>query len=168
MVGQTALDMQPYAMILGTHRVPGLPLDTLIHTDDSNHIIILKNNNLFKLRVLNNGGFPLPESSLLPALKDIFSRSNYPGIPVGILTGNDRDTWAEDFKTLKTIGNNSAIIKDIETAMFVLCLDQAIPPNTFEGKNILSVRAKQSLTGFSITTNAGNRWLHLNRSRFRP
>ncbi|XP_015112385.1 carnitine O-acetyltransferase [Diachasma alloeum] len=158
MVGPTPLDMQPYALILGTHRIPGLPLDKQFHTDDSRHIIILKNQNIFKLPITDDRGIPLTESQLTPALKDLFERSVTPGIPVGILTGSPRDTWAQDFEALKAIGCNSGLIKNIEEALFILCLDKEIPRNKFAGKNDSSVRARQALTGFSIDTNAGNRW----------
>lgn len=38
--------MQPYAMILGTHRQPASLVDKLLHTDDSEHIIVISNNNV--------------------------------------------------------------------------------------------------------------------------
>lgn len=53
----------------------------------------------FKLRVVDGNGI-LNESNLVAALKDVSDRSCAPGKPVGILTGNDRDTWAEDSSTL--------------------------------------------------------------------
>lgn len=36
----------------------------------------------------------------MAAIKDIADRSRAQGKPVGILTGNDRDTWAEDHNLL--------------------------------------------------------------------
>ncbi|XP_063984221.1 carnitine O-acetyltransferase-like isoform X2 [Diachasmimorpha longicaudata] len=158
MVGKTPLDMQPYALILGTHRIPGLPLDKQFHTDTSRHVIILKNQNIFKLPLIDASGVPLTESQLTAAIKDIFDRSTSPGIPVGILTGSPRDTWAQDFEVLRAIGDNSKLIKDIEESLFIVCLDREIPREKFGGKNISSVRAKQALTGFSIDSNSGNRW----------
>lgn len=44
MAGKAPLDMQPYGKILGTHRRPNIPLDCLLHTDTSEHIIIIHNN----------------------------------------------------------------------------------------------------------------------------
>ncbi|XP_011299476.1 carnitine O-acetyltransferase-like [Fopius arisanus] len=158
MVGSTPLDMQPYAMILGTHRIPGLPADKQVHTDTSQHIIILKNHNIFRLQIIDDCGVPFSESKLIPAIKDIFERSCTPGVPVGILSGNQRDTWAQDFEVLRALGGNSELIKTIEEALFILCIDREIPSHKFQGKGELSVRAKQALTGFSVDTNAGNRW----------
>lgn len=55
-------------------------------------------------------------------------------------------------------GNNDKIIKDIEQSMFILCLDKEMPKEAFVNKNNASVRALQSLTGYSSDLNAGNRW----------
>lgn len=34
------------------------------------------------------------------SIKDLVNRSSTAGLPIGILTGNDRDTWANDHKKL--------------------------------------------------------------------
>ncbi|XP_012266686.1 carnitine O-acetyltransferase-like isoform X2 [Athalia rosae] len=161
MAGKDALDMQPYAMILGTHRRPNIPLDCLLHTDHSDHIIVIHNNHFFKLNVFDDSckdRTPLSSTQLAAALKDITSRSATPGIPIGILTGNHRDDWAKDYKKLKDCADNGKILADIENAMFVLCLDKAIPDNIQGDKNYESIRAVQSMTGGSCDANAGNRW----------
>jgi len=46
MVRNDPLDMQPYGMILGTHRRPNKVIDKLLHTDEAKHIIIISNNNV--------------------------------------------------------------------------------------------------------------------------
>ncbi|XP_036141137.1 carnitine O-acetyltransferase isoform X3 [Monomorium pharaonis] len=151
------LDMQLYAMILGTHRKPGEIVDKLLHTDEATHIIIICNNNFFKLYVVDKNGI-LSEGKLVAAIKDIANRSCIQGKPIGILTGNDRDTWVKDYNLLLELGNNRNIIKDIETSLFILCLDKDIPKDAFKEKNNASVRAIQALTGYNSCTNAGNRW----------
>ncbi|XP_018051883.1 PREDICTED: carnitine O-acetyltransferase isoform X2 [Atta colombica] len=151
------LDMQPYGMILGTHRRPNKIIDKLLHTDEAKHIIIISNNNFFKLCVVNKDGI-LSEGKLVAAVKDIADRSNTQGKPIGILTGNDRDTWAKDYSLLLELGNNRNIIKDIESSLFILCLDKNLPKDAFNEKNNASVRAVQSMTGCSSYVNAGNRW----------
>ncbi|XP_029158264.1 carnitine O-acetyltransferase-like isoform X2 [Nylanderia fulva] len=157
MVRNDPLDMQPYGMILGTHRQPNKNIDKLLHTDESKHIIIISNNHFFKLCIVDENGI-LSEGKLVTAIKDIADRSCMPGKPVGILTGNDRDTWAKDHSLLIELGNNRSIIKDIETSLFILCLDKNIPKDAFKEKNNASVRAVQALTGFNSCLNAGNRW----------
>lgn len=46
MVRNDPLDMQPYGMILGTHRRPNKAIDKLLHTDEAKHIIIMSNNHV--------------------------------------------------------------------------------------------------------------------------
>ncbi|XP_043275931.1 carnitine O-acetyltransferase-like isoform X2 [Venturia canescens] len=158
MVRNDPLDMQPYAMILGTHRQPGRINDKLIHTDDSKHIIIMSNNHFFKLDICDENKNMLTDGQLKAAIKNVAERSQTAGQPVGILTGNQRDQWAEDYHRLKEIGNNAEILADIEGALFILCLDKNLPKVSFSNKNIASVRAVQCMTGYSSVTNSGNRW----------
>ncbi|XP_026825041.1 carnitine O-acetyltransferase isoform X2 [Ooceraea biroi] len=157
MVRNDPLDMQPYGMVLGTHRQPDEGVDKLLHTDEARHVIIINNNNFFKLCVVDENGV-LSEAKLVAAIKDIADRSCVSGKPVGILSGNDRDTWAKDHSLLSELGNNRRIIRDIETSLFVLCLDKNMPEGAFREKNNASVRAVQAMTGFDSSVNAGNRW----------
>jgi len=53
----------------------------------------------FKLCVVDKNGI-LNEGKLVAAIKDIADRSYIQGKPIGILTGNDRDTWAKDYSLL--------------------------------------------------------------------
>ncbi|KOC63802.1 Carnitine O-acetyltransferase [Habropoda laboriosa] len=99
MSGDVPLDMQPYGMILGTHRRPNKGTDQLIHTDETNHIIIISNNHFFKLCIVNELGL-VSENKLVNSIKDIVKRSCVEAKPVGILTGNDRDIWVEDYNLL--------------------------------------------------------------------
>lgn len=62
------------------------------------------------------------------------------------------------FYIFSELGNNKSIIKDIETSLFILCLDTNIPKDAFKEKNNASVRAVQAMTGFNSCLNAGNRW----------
>ncbi|KAL2731393.1 carnitine O-acetyltransferase-like isoform X1 [Vespula squamosa] len=157
MIKNEPLDMLQYGMILGTHRRPAPKCDQLLHTDDAKHVIIMSNNNFFKLDVIKNSSI-LNESQIAGAIKDIVSRSQTKGKPIGILTGNDRDTWAECHCVLKEQGNNEKIIEDIEQSLFILCLDKEMPKEVFENCNNTNVRALQSLTGYNSDLNAGNRW----------
>lgn len=50
----------------------------------------------FKVKINDN----VNEELLMGTIKDIAERSTLPAKPVGILTGTDRDTWAEVHKKL--------------------------------------------------------------------
>lgn len=103
-------------------------------------------------------GKAVDEGSLSSSIDDIINRSSQEGVPVGVLTGNDRDTWAEVHSQLRGLGNNKKILDDIENSLFVLCLDKAVPKYFFDKKNDMSVRAVQCLTGLGTNVNSGNRW----------
>jgi len=114
------------------------------------------------------------------SIKDIADRSYISGKPIGILSGDERDTWAKNHSLLlgflthfcfliivklllcmnifSGLGNNRDIIKDIETSLFILCLDKTMPADAFREQNNASVRAVQTMTGFNSYLNAGNRW----------
>lgn len=49
MVRDAPLDMQPYGMILGSHRQPNESVDKLLHTDEATHIIIMSNNHVSRI-----------------------------------------------------------------------------------------------------------------------
>ncbi|XP_012274626.1 carnitine O-acetyltransferase isoform X2 [Orussus abietinus] len=158
MVRNDPLDMQPYAMVLGTYRRPDKGYDQLLHIDNANHIIVICNNHFFKLNITDGSGQSTSEGKLTTLIKDIVERSCTAGKPIGLLTGNCRDTWAQDHCMLKENGYNRNILNDIECSLFVLCLDKPVPNELFRDKNSASVRALQSLTGISSSINAGNRW----------
>lgn len=46
MIRDIPLDMQPYGMILGTHRRPDFGLDQLLHTDKTDYIVVIRNNHV--------------------------------------------------------------------------------------------------------------------------
>jgi len=60
MVHNDPLDMQPYGMILGTHRRPNKVIDKLLHTDEAKHIIIISNNNVSIYLYYSSLNFVLP------------------------------------------------------------------------------------------------------------
>lgn len=60
------------------------------------NVLILQ---FFKLHTVDKLGV-LSESKFIGAIKDIAERSCIEAKPVGILTGNDRNTWAEDYNLL--------------------------------------------------------------------
>ncbi|KAJ8681333.1 hypothetical protein QAD02_017120 [Eretmocerus hayati] len=135
MIKDIPLDMQPYAMILVL---------------DSFNPNILQ---IFKLDLTN-----INENELIETVKDVAKRSLTPGKPVGLLTSNNRDAWAEAHSKLRKLGKNQQILTEIENALFVLCIDKQLPQELFQRKNDQSVRALQSLTGCGSSVNGANRW----------
>ena len=79
----------------------------------------------FKMPVFSPAGAALPESQLLGGLKYVLQlseRAGQPGPPVGLLSSDNRDNWAEAHRILLEGGNAEALI-EIETALFTISLD---------------------------------------------
>lgn len=60
---------------------------------------------------------------------------DYPGI--GLLTSTNRDTWATNYTTLASNPHNAAILEDIQSAAFVLCLDTEQPKDIIQHSRFL-------------------------------
>lgn len=74
--------------------------------------------------------------------------TSHNGDGVGILTSENRNTWAEARERLikASPGNENSLI-DIQSASFVVCLDDAAPSS-------LNERARQ----YFLSDNSSNRW----------
>ncbi|KAF8745454.1 hypothetical protein AX14_008885 [Amanita brunnescens Koide BX004] len=102
-----------------THAKPG-------DTGDSGHIIVIRNNRFWKMEATDNGQI-LSTAEFEKQLQYIYDNSlgEYPG--VGVLTASNRDVWAKDYQNLASSPHNSAIIHDIHSAAFIICLDTSRP-----------------------------------------
>ena len=47
--------------------------------------------------------------------------------PLGILTANHRDSWAQAYETLMADATNRASVESIQQALFVLSIDRELP-----------------------------------------
>ena len=87
----------------------------------------------FKMPVFSPAGAALPESQLLGGLKYILGLSERaggrPGPPIGLLSSDNRDNWAEAHRLLLE-GGNAEAFREIETALFTISLDDE------KGRNI--------------------------------
>ncbi len=108
--------------------------------------------------VLSHEGKPLPETQLFGALSYIFRESEKiggAGVPVGILSSDNRDNWYAARKLLIEGGNDDAL-REIETSLFTLSLDAERDEE--RGKGPLARAASFSIHGGGPSWAAGNRW----------
>nr|CAD7426931.1 unnamed protein product [Timema monikensis] len=98
----------------------------------------------------------LDENQLLSQLRFVVEESPRPTKTVGILTSENRDTWAKYHRLLSQDAYNMKLLDVIEKSLFVLCLDGPAPD--------LGVTDKQSISGLQMVhgggsrANSGNRW----------
>ncbi|KAL2913180.1 hypothetical protein HK105_207299 [Polyrhizophydium stewartii] len=147
--------MNQYRFIFGISRIPRPECDEIVgsHPSPSKHIIVLARDQFYVVHVYDPvSGKRLSiesiRSQLDSVIADVKSRKTLEP-PVGLLSGEHRDTWAKWHGHLVALGGkNTETFKWIDTALFAVCLDDRALPLT------LSDQAKAVFHNFD----ARNRW----------
>uniref|UniRef100_A0A1B0CHY9 Putative carnitine o-acyltransferase crot n=1 Tax=Lutzomyia longipalpis TaxID=7200 RepID=A0A1B0CHY9_LUTLO len=152
--GKNELDMQQYRKIFGTCRIPGREIDTIEFNPASKHIAVIHRGNIFKVPVYgSNQEEILSEEELIQQLEECTKEDKNP-YPVGILTSDNRNNWGKAHDFLLADPKNRASLGETQSALFVLCLDDAVPrPAEYK-----TVTSHQVITGGGSHQNTGNRW----------
>ncbi|KAF5291723.1 hypothetical protein FQR65_LT11417 [Abscondita terminalis] len=151
--GGRELDMDQYYKIFGTIRVPRPEVDDIQYYPDSEHIVVVHKNHYFKLQLFLNG-CPLSEKQIYQQLDCIVKKSTIKAPPIGILSADHRDLWAQIYVDLTKL--NPSSVKDIHESLFLVCLDDAMPINNYP--NLETEGFLQFIHGGGINGNTGNRW----------
>ncbi|SPO02621.1 probable carnitine O-acetyltransferase precursor [Cephalotrichum gorgonifer] len=121
--------MDSYKWMFNASRVAARPADYPVKysAEENKHILVIRKNQFFK--VLHEvDGKQLNTSELEQQFKRIYDLASTPVTPVGALTSENRDVWTDARQTLLTASPaNAAAIEAIESASFVVCLDDAAP-----------------------------------------
>jgi carnitine O-acetyltransferase len=122
------IDMDSYKWMFNASRVPAKPADYPVKFDPSQHkhLIVIRKNQFFK--VLHEvDGRQLNTSELEAQFRRIYELAQR--VPaVGILTTENRDVWTEARAVLLGADpKNKKAMEAIESASFVVCLDDASP-----------------------------------------
>ncbi|CAK7211530.1 Carnitine O-acetyltransferase mitochondrial [Sporothrix bragantina] len=147
--------MDSYKWMFNCGRIAAHPKDHSEKHDPATnkHIVVVRNNRFYKV-VHEAAGRPLNTSELEAQFRRVYELSaaasnaaSEPVAPVGFLTTENRDVWADARKALiEASPINAESLKAIDSAAFLVCLDEAAPV-TFEE------RAHQYWHG-----NGSNRW----------
>ncbi|KAJ6108641.1 Carnitine O-acetyltransferase [Penicillium sp. IBT 18751x] len=120
--------MNSYEYMFNCCRVPGDVEDfpRKYPAAENEHIVVVRKNQFFKVPVVVDGQ-ALNISELEQQFQRIYEVAQ-PAPPVGTLTVADRDHWNAARKTLVSADPaNEEVLKEIESAGFVVCLDDAKP-----------------------------------------
>ena len=120
--------MGSYEYMFNCSRVPGDGVDAprKYAAKDSEHIVVVRKNQFFKVPTVVNGE-PLSFSEFQRQFERIYEIAQR-APPVGVLTVANRDLWNDARKQLLAADPvNEQTIKDIESAGFLICLDDATP-----------------------------------------
>lgn len=139
--------MDSYKWMFNASRVPACPADYPVKFShhDNKHIIVLRQNQFFKVDH-DVAGKQLNTSELEQQFKCIYEAAKR--VPaVGALTSENRDIWTNAREILASVSpKNKAALGLIDSASFIVCLDDATPIT-------LEERARQYWHG-----DGANRW----------
>ena len=120
--------MSSYYHMFNFSRVPKKPSDTgaKYPFKENQHIVAVRKNQFWKIPHEINGK-QLNTSELEMQFKRVCEKAEK-APAVGILTSQNRDAWAEVYPKLKSSSAvNAASVEAIESASFLVCLDDASP-----------------------------------------
>ncbi|GAA97179.1 hypothetical protein E5Q_03855 [Mixia osmundae IAM 14324] len=149
-------DMHQYTRIYGVNRVPRKPFDLLTHAPHphpARHILLIIRDQFYRVDVIDEAGRYKSqdeiESAYWGAVADVKSRSGADlDAPVGLLTGNGRDTWTDSRERLLAVApENRQAMSLTEDALITVALDDWTRVHDSPYPSSLSSELKQSTTG---------------------
>ncbi|CAF94509.1 unnamed protein product, partial [Tetraodon nigroviridis] len=129
MVNAYPLDMSQYYRIFNSTRIPRRGRDELVTHEEGRHIVVMRKGNMYVFDVVDRDGNLLKPAEIQAHLKYILDDlTPAPAFPIGVLSTENRDVWAHLRDKLVHCGNADNL-RTIESAVFCLCLDDAVPEN---------------------------------------
>ena len=126
--------MNSFKWLFHSTRYPAKPSDTAQKFDPAtnNHIIVLRKNSFFFVPLADITGHEFSATEIEYQLQNIiaYAGSEASSTPVGVLTSDNRDLWADAREALLAAspsGKNAELLKKIEGAMIILALDDTEP-----------------------------------------
>ncbi|CAG01602.1 unnamed protein product, partial [Tetraodon nigroviridis] len=129
MVNAYPLDMSQYYRIFNSTRIPRRGRDELVTHEEGRHIVVMRKGNMYVFDVVDRDGNLLKPAEIQAHLKYILDDlTPAPAFPIGVLSTENRDVWAHLRDKLVHCGNADNL-RTIESPIFCLCLDDAVPEN---------------------------------------
>ncbi|GAA5900440.1 hypothetical protein JCM8208_005362 [Rhodotorula glutinis] len=162
---QGELCNESYKWMWNACRIPASPADYAVKTreDDpsAQHFLVVKRNRFFKVPFRDGSGEEYGVDAMRAAVQKVIDEAergdgaDAAAPPVGILTGVNRDRWADAHGHLvASSSTNVTTLREIHHAAFVIALDEATP-DPWKGERELEAWSKLLWTGGA---EGGNRW----------
>lgn len=127
----TPLCMNQYKNQFGAYRVAEMPRDRIVTTwpTTANYITVMMRDQIFKVPVTGPQGERVSVKAIEQQLRNVVEAvNNTPAQEqqpaVGVLTSENRDTWAKARQTLLGLSPlNHASLASIDQSLFMICLD---------------------------------------------
>ncbi len=129
------LSMVQLRYLFSACRIPGAEIDSsrTAFPPTARHVVVLHRGAAFALDVVSPAGTPHTAAELAEALRAVLAASPERGDAVGSLTTKARAEWAASRDALRALDPaNAAACETIETALFCLALDDAVPADARE------------------------------------
>ena len=124
--GMVPLCSHQYERVFNTTRIPGLEADKLVHLNDSQHVVVLFKGKYYKLDLYYKSRLLMPkeiERQLEKIIEDKDGPASEGEDHLAALTASDRVTWAKVREEHFSRGINRSSLTLIESAIFILSLD---------------------------------------------
>ncbi|KFY17622.1 hypothetical protein V492_00517 [Pseudogymnoascus sp. VKM F-4246] len=147
-----------FKYLFNTSRKPCIGSDIIERFLDNNYIVVLWRGRVFEVPLYRNGS-PLPFVQLKGIFEKIMQNADGDALQVGILTSDERTSWAKTRENLQTLHpQNVQYLHAIEAAAFLVCLDEASPETASERAHhfhfgIGSNRWNDKSVQFAVCTN---------------
>lgn len=103
--------------------------DRLYQDTSAKHILVMRNGHFYTFDVLDNNGQILPPDVYLARVKAVLDDTNgakMAEVPLGILTTENRDVWAEARRHMCNHHENENSLRMIDSALFNIVLDDEV------------------------------------------
>nr|AFO11029.1 liver carnitine palmitoyltransferase 1A2 [Acanthogobius hasta] len=114
-----------YERMFNTSRVPGVDTDTLVHVNESKHIVVYHKGRFYKVWMFYGGRLLLPRE-IEQQMERILADTSEPSAgeeKLAALTAGDRTPWAKARESYFCRGKNKQSLDAIEKAAFFVTLD---------------------------------------------
>lgn len=129
MVNAYPLDMSQYFRLFNSTRIPKKGRDELFTDAKGRHLLVMRKGNMYVFDIVDKDGNLVSPAEIQSHLKYILSdQTPEPAFPLGVLTSENRDTWAGLRDKLIAAGN-AEDLKVVDGALFCLSLDDETMKN---------------------------------------
>lgn len=151
---KTALCSTPFKYMFNACRIPKRIQDTYRIYDPScfSHAVVARKGHFFTVKLCDESGMPVALEDLQTALERVIELADEsPALGIGILTSNDRDSWADARDVLLEAGGleMASAMEELESGALLLCLDE---------ENPISRRQFSEILLYGGETSGSNRW----------
>ncbi|XP_062251079.1 carnitine O-palmitoyltransferase 2, mitochondrial [Platichthys flesus] len=123
MMNAYPLDMSQYYRLFNSTRIPKCGRDELFTNEKGRHLLVMRKGNMYVFDIVDKDGNLVKPAEIQSHLQYILSDPTpAPALPLGVLTSENRNTWARLREKLIAAGNAEKL-NLVDSAIFCFSLD---------------------------------------------